>query len=156
MCDPSSKQTGNSTMIDDYGNTEFNDHSNTEIGDHDSTEVDVHNSTETSGITNIGDCGSAETIDHVRTKPHSHENNHKKISPPNTPVQKSITSTRRSPLAELLVYPTPTQNISKPKSCARVLTSAESITMLEEKARKKRGTRGERAKEKRKRAKESC
>lgn len=56
----------------------------------------------------------------------------------NTPVQKSITSTtRRSPLTELLVYPTPMQKVSKAKSCARVLTGTESIAMLEEKAHKK-------------------
>ena len=46
-------------------------------------------------------------------------------------------TTARSPFSELLVYPTPTQRKSKPKSCARVLTSAKSIAMLEEKARKK-------------------
>jgi len=38
------------------------------------------------------------------------------------------------------VYPTPTQKVSKAKSCARVLISAESIALLEEKAHKKRGT----------------
>ena len=62
---------------------------------------------------------------------------HQKDSPPSTPLQKSIMPAKRSPLAELLVYPTPTQKASKTKSCARVLTSAESIAMLEEKARKK-------------------
>ena len=44
---------------------------------------------------------------------------------------------KRSPLADLLVYPTPTQKVSKAKSCARVLTSAEFIAMLVEEARKK-------------------
>jgi len=59
-------------------------------------------------------------------------------------------------LAELPVYPTPTQKVSKAKSCARVLTSAEFIALLEEKARKKRGARRERMKEKRERIKEGC
>ena len=35
------------------------------------------------------------------------------------------------------MYPTPTQKKAKPKSLARVLTSAESIALLEEKANKK-------------------
>ena len=90
-----------------------------------------------------------EAIDHSRTELDDHENDqhvnvhnvnnsHKKLLSPGTPVQKSITSTRRSPLTKLLIYPTPTQKISKAKSCARVLTSAESTALLEDKARKKR------------------
>jgi len=55
----------------------------------------------------------------------------------NSFVQRSSAPTR-SPLAELLVYSTPTQKPSKNRSCSRVLTSSESIAMLEEKARKKR------------------
>ena len=55
----------------------------------------------------------------------------------NSSVQRSSVPTR-SPLAELLVYPTPTQKTSKNRSCSRVLTSSENIAMLEEKARKKR------------------
>ena len=54
-----------------------------------------------------------------------------------TVVTATSSTTARSPFSELLVYPTPTQRKSKPKSCARVLTSAKSIAMLEEKARKK-------------------
>ena len=46
-----------------------------------------------------------------------------------------ITSSR-SPLTELLVYPTPTQAKSQVKTSARVLTSAESIAILEEKQKK--------------------
>ena len=98
-----------------------------------------------------------EAIDHSRTElddrkndqhvnVHNVNNSHKKLLSPGTPVQKSITSTRRSPLTELLAYPTLTQKISKAKSCARVLTSAKSIALLEEKVRKKRGTRGEKTK----------
>ena len=52
-------------------------------------------------------------------------------------MQKPAATLKRSPLAELLVYPTPTQKKAKPKCLARVLTSAESITLLEEKAHKK-------------------
>ena len=75
---------------------------------------------------------------------HNVSDDHQKGSPPSTTLQKSIIPAKRSPLAELLVYPTPTQRASKTKSCARVLTSAESIAMSEEKAPKKRGTRRER------------
>jgi len=46
----------------------------------------------------------------------------------------------------LLVYPTPTQKISKPKDCAWVLTSAESIAFLEVKQRKKQEELGTEAK----------
>ena len=53
-----------------------------------------------------------------------------------TLLQKLMVSAKRSPLAELLVYSTPTQRVSKMKS-ARMLTSAESIVTLEEKACKK-------------------
>ena len=44
---------------------------------------------------------------------------------------------KRLPLADLLVYPTPTQQKAKPKSSACVLTSAESIALPEEKVCKK-------------------
>ena len=44
---------------------------------------------------------------------------------------------QRSPLVELLAYPTPTQKTSTAKSCAGVLTSADSIAMFEEKLCKK-------------------
>jgi len=44
-------------------------------------------------------------------------------------------ATVRPPLSDLLVYPT--QKNSKPKGCARVLISAESIAFLEKKQRKK-------------------
>ena len=106
--------------------------------------------------------GSTETDDYSGIESDIHENNisrnvgdHQKYIPPSTPLQKSTMPVKMSPLAELLVYPTPTQKVSKMKSCARVLTSAESIAMLKEKARKKRGTRRERTKEKGKGAKES-
>ena len=65
------------------------------------------------------------------------DDSYHKFTLPSTPLQKSTMTAKRSPLADLLVYPTPTQKVSKAKSCARVLTSAESIAMLEEKARKK-------------------
>ena len=55
----------------------------------------------------------------------------------NTVGTATSSTTARSPFSALIVYPTPTQRKSKPKSCARVLTSAKSIAMLEEKARKK-------------------
>jgi len=45
-------------------------------------------------------------------------------------------ATVRSPLSDLLVYPTLTQKNSKTKGCARVLTNAKSIAFLEEKERK--------------------
>ena len=48
-------------------------------------------------------------------------------------VTVSTQKVKRSPLADLLVYPTPTQQKAKPKSSARVLTSAEFIALLEEK-----------------------
>jgi len=32
----------------------------------------------------------------------------------------TLVATVRSPLSDMLVYPTPTQKISKPKGCARV------------------------------------
>ena len=63
----------------------------------------------------------------------------------NSSVQRSSVPTRSS-LAELLVYPTPMQKTSKNRSCSRVLTSSESIAMLEEKARKKREKQEEREK----------
>jgi len=47
-------------------------------------------------------------------------------------------ATVRSPLSDLLVYPTPTQKILKPKGCARVLTSAESISFLNARSRRHR------------------
>ena len=49
----------------------------------------------------------------------------------------STMTDQRSPLVELLVYPTPTQKTSTAKSCARVLTSADSIAMFKEKVSKK-------------------
>jgi len=55
----------------------------------------------------------------------------------------------RSPLSELLVYPTPRQNTSKGRSSAKVMKSAESIALLEEKDHKKGGAKRERYKEKR-------
>jgi len=70
---------------------------------------------------------SAAVLDNSENTPHYN----------NSSVQRSSAPTR-SPLAELLVYPTPTQKTSKNRSCCRVLTSSESIAMLEEKARKKR------------------
>jgi len=54
-------------------------------------------------------------------------------------------ATVRSPPSDLLVYPTPTQKISKPKG-ARVLISAESISFLEEKQCKKQEELGTEAK----------
>ena len=141
----------------DYDSVETCDCGSIEISDTASVETDGpsgkqaggHRNTEVSGCerTETGGHGRTETGDHGRTESDNPENNqhmvmcnvddnHKKTLPQNTPVQKSITSTRRSPLAEL-VYPTPTQKVSKAKSCARVLTSAESIAMLEEKACKR-------------------
>ena len=49
-----------------------------------------------------------------------------------------LRAANRSPLSELLVYPTPTKKKTESKRyAARVLTSAESIALLEEKKRKK-------------------
>jgi len=55
-------------------------------------------------------------------------------------------ATVRSPLSDLLAYPTPTQKISKPKGCARILTGAEPIYSLEEKQSKKQEELGTEAK----------
>lgn len=66
-------------------------------------------------------------------------------------VTVSMQKVKRSPLAELLIYPTPTQQKAKPKSSARVLTSAESIALLEEKARKKQEEKEEKERKKKER-----
>jgi len=66
-------------------------------------------------------------------------------------VTVSTQKVKRSPLADLLVYPTPTQQKAKPKSSARVLTSAESIALLEEKARKKQEEKEEKERKKKER-----
>ena len=170
-CDPSSaetddhdgKQTGSSDSCG-HGSTEISGcrSSSIEIDDHDSAEnVDR-------GDTVINGCcsprqGSIETDDYSGIESDIHENNvarnvgdHQKYTPPSTPLQKSEMPAKRSPLAELLVYPTPTQKVSKTKSCARVLTSAESIAVRGKGSQKKRGTRRERRKEKGEGAKESC
>jgi len=55
----------------------------------------------------------------------------------------------RPSLSELLVYPTLRHNTSKGRSSVRVLTNAESMLVLEEKAHRKGGARRERWKEKR-------
>ena len=69
-------------------------------------------------------------------------------------------STPVSPvLSQLLEYPTPTRNTTKTRDklkCARVLTSTESRTLLEEKERKKRKSRKRKKGEKRKSSKEGC
>ena len=165
-CDPSSaetddhdgKQTGSSDSCG-HGSTEISGcrSSSIEIDDHDNAEnVDR-------GDTVINGCcsprqGSTETDDYSGIESDIHENNvarnvgdHQKYTPPSTPLQKSKMPAKRSPLAELLVYPTPTQKVSKTKSCARVLTSAESIAMLEEKARKKREEQEEKERKKKER-----
>ena len=49
-----------------------------------------------------------------------------------------------------------TESFSKAKSCVRVLTSVESIALLEEKARKKREEQGEKERKKRETIKEGC
>ena len=95
--------------------------------------IDGHNSK------GIVDC---ENVENDKVEPDNHEkiiNPPPEVLSPNTSLQKRITvSAKCSALAELLVYPTPTQKVSKAKSCVRVLTSAESIALLEEKAHKKR------------------
>jgi len=48
-----------------------------------------------------------------------------------------VTSAYQSPLAELLVYPAPTQTKGHVKSSTCVLTSVESIALLEEKKQKR-------------------
>ena len=125
----SSEHTGNcdSTEIsgsvtadidDDCDSAEVGNYGSTDIGDHGITEDDIHSGTEI----------SMEAIDHSRTELDDHENDqhvnvhnvnnsHKKLLSPGTPVQKSITSTRRSPLTKLLIYPTPTQKISNVDKC---------------------------------------
>jgi len=63
-----------------------------------------------------------------------------------------VTSASRSPLAELLVYPTSTQTKGHVKSSACVPTSVESIALLEEKS-KKRLKKWKQSKERNKREK---
>ena len=70
---------------------------------------------------------------------------------PKVYIQKPAAALKRSPLAELLVYPTPTQKKAKPKSLAHVLTSAESIALLEEKLRKKQEEKEEKERKKKER-----
>ena len=131
--------------VDGLVTTETDDLDNTETDDL-NTQTDVHNSK------GIVDC---ENVENDNVEPDNHEknpqNDHQKVLPPHTPLQRTTVSAKRSPLAELLVYPTPTQKASKAKSCARVLTSAESIALLEEKARKKREEQEEKERRKRER-----
>ena len=70
---------------------------------------------------------------------------------PKVSAQKPAATLKRSPLAELLVYPTPTQKKAKPKSLARMLTSAESIALLKEKACKKQKEKEEKERKEKKR-----
>ena len=86
---------------------------------------------------------------------HNFDDSYHKFTLPSTPLQKSTMTAKRSPLAGLLMYPTPTQKVSKAKSCARVLTSAESIAMLEERLAKKEKSK-KRKNGREERAKESC
>jgi len=89
-------------------------------------------------------------VENDKVEPDSDENNpqndHQKVLSTNTSLQRTIVPAKQSPLAEFLVYPTPTQKVSKAKSCARVLTSAESIVLLEQKACKKREEQEEKEK----------
>ena len=114
----------------------MNHRGSTDTGHYDSTEMNHR------GSTGTGHCDSTETsssknINQRKAVQHNVTDNQKKTLSPNTRLQISLPPVQRSPLAELLVYPTPTQKISKAKSCARVLTSADSIALLEEKVRKK-------------------
>ena len=130
----------------------MNHRGNTETGHHDSIEMNCRGSTETGhrDSTEMNRCGSTEighrdstekssckNINQRKAAQHNAADNQKKMLSPNNRLQKSLPSVQRSPLAELLVYPTPAQKISKAKSCARVLTSADSIALLEEKVHKK-------------------
>ena len=125
-----------------------------------------HGSTEASGCSSSieiddrdnAEQGSAAENDYSGTDSENNivrnfDDSYHKFTLPSTPLQESTMTAKRSPLADLLVYPTPTQKVSKAKSCARVLTSAESIAMLEEKACKKREEQEE--KERKRREKES-
>ena len=76
---------------------------------------------------------------------------HMRASVMSPTVTMSTQKIKRSPLADLLVYPTPTQQKAKPKSSARVLTSAESIALLEEKVRKKQEEKEETERKKKER-----
>ena len=165
-CDPSSAEiddhAGEQTGIlesCDHGSTEISGcrSSSIEIDDHDNAENVDHGDTVINGCCSPRQ-GSTETDDNSGIESDIHENNitrnvgnHQKYTQPSTPLQKSKMPPKRSPLSELLVYPTPTQKVSKTKSCARVLTSAESIAMLEEKARKKREEQEEKERKKKER-----
>ena len=67
---------------------------------------------------------------------------------PKVSVQKPAAALKRSPLAELLVYPTPTQKKVKPKSLARVLTSVDWKRNFVKSKRKKRKKKGRKRREK--------
>ena len=113
------------TCTGNCANTGIDCHDSTEMVLRGSTETGHHDSTETSSCKNINQCKAVQ---------HNVANNQKKTLSPNSCLQKSLPPVQRSPLAELLVYPTPTQKTSKAK---RVLTSVDSIALLEEKACKK-------------------
>ena len=109
-----------------HGSTEASSCSSSiEIDDHDNAEQGSAAENDYSGI------------DSENNIVHNFDDSYHKFTLPSTPLQKSTMTAKRSPLADLLVYPTPTQKVSKAKSCARVLTSAEFIAMLVEEARKK-------------------
>ena len=146
-----STETGyqDNTKTDHCGYIETDHYDGTEMDCHGSTETGHRDSTETSGCRNTH-------IDNRENSPVQHNvaYNDRKTFSLNSRIQKSMTPKspiQRSPLTELLVYPTPTKKISKAKSCARVLTSADSIAILEEKARKKREEQEEKERRKKER-----
>ena len=132
-CDPSSaetddhdgKQTGSSESCC-HGSTEISGcrSSSIEIDDHDNAE----NVDRSDTVINAwcSPCqGTTETDDYSGIESDIHENNiarnvgdHQKCTPPSTPLQKSKMPAKRSPLTELLVYPTPMQKVSRMKRCA--------------------------------------
>ena len=101
------------TVTADHCRTETGDNGRTESGDHSRTDTSDEGRTETSdeGMTEPGDHSRTETGDDSRTEVtepcncvnnkhnimdmHDIDDNHKKTVLPNTPVQKSIMSTRR-------------------------------------------------------------
>ena len=123
-----STETGHhdSTKMNRRGSTETGHHDSTEMNHRGSTETGHHDSTETSGCKNINQCKAVQ---------HNVANNQKKTSSPNSRLQKSLPPACTK--ITFIVYPTPTQKTSKAKSCARMLISADSIALLEEKACKK-------------------
>ena len=94
-----------------------------------------HGSTEASGCSssieiddrdNAEQGGAAENdysgTDSENNIARNFDDSYHKFTLPSTPLQKSTMAAKRSPLADLLVYPTPTQKVSKAKGTEKSRT----------------------------------